>query len=103
MATFFKRKTASQYQIIRCLRECFPEELKRLRNDEIESRVNGSNLIFLKKEKKTVHPLMRLTLPFAGITMLILFIGLPINFIFTGKWGYRWNWLGNWLTALKIV
>lgn len=41
------------------------------------------------KQEKKVSPLWRITLIPYGISILLLYLGLPINFLFTGRWGYH--------------
>lgn len=50
---------------------------------------------FYKKKEKQSNILWRLTLPFYGIYFILLFIGLPINFILTGHWGYNEKFYNN--------
>jgi hypothetical protein len=44
---------------------------------------------YKRKDKIKSSFLWRLTLPFFGIIYLLFVIGLPINFILTGSWGYN--------------
>ena len=82
----------------------FPE-LKRLTSEELCDRFIELGLEFYAEKQTPVPVWLRLTLPFAIITMLIMLIGLPITFIITGKWHYNLsdkNIVYNWLKALKL-
>ena len=82
----------------------FPE-LAKVNSEELCDRFIKLNIDFYYEEKTPVKFWMRLTLPFAIILMIIMFIALPINFLFNGKWGYSLgdkNRLLNWFRALKL-
>lgn len=75
-------------------------ELKNCDADIITSQLRGSKLQFYEQERIATPIWKRLTLPLGLIVMLALLILTPINYIVTGKWGYKWAWLTNWLRAL---
>lgn len=82
----------------------FPE-LSKIDSEELCDRLQELNMDFYYEQKTPINPLIRLTLPFALIVMLIMIIVLPINFFLTGSWGYRLkeeNYLLNWFRALKL-
>lgn len=82
----------------------FPE-LSHLDSDELCDRFRRLNIDFYCEKKTPVNPWVRLTLPFALVTMLIMFVGLPINFLFTGEWGYslgKNNRVLNWFRSLRL-
>jgi hypothetical protein len=62
-----------------------PYQKEKLRNDEI---VRFAPYYFYKIEKSKTSFIWRLTLPLFVPYWIILFIGLPFNFLITGKWGY---------------
>lgn len=84
------------------LREVFPE-LNKLSTEELCDRFIDLDLNFYTENKKKVNPLLRLTLPFALVTMFVMFLSLPFVFLFTGTWGYSPNKLLNWFRALRLV
>ena len=56
-----------------------------------------------KRQKEKVNPLFRLTIIPFFVIMLILLIGLPVNFLFVGRWGYgnkMFNTLSKWQNKL---
>ncbi len=56
-----------------------------------------------KKEKSSI--LWRLTIIFFAIWLIILCIGLPFTFLFTGQWGYGnklYNFHSKWKNKLNI-
>lgn len=59
---------------------------------------------FYKRKKKISNIWLRLSIIFLPIVWLLLFIGLPINFIITGRWGYnsKFNFIINWLDNLNV-
>lgn len=82
----------------------FPE-LSKIDSEEMYNRLRELKIDFYYEERTPVKFWVRLTLPFAIITMLLMFIGLPLNFIITGKWGYSLgekNRLLNWFRSLRL-
>lgn len=85
---------ASDYEVREWLEkelDLIPYQKEKLNNNEI---IRFSNLYFYKIPKKEkVSRLWRLTILFFPIYYLLAFCFLPINFIFTGKWGYGRNFI----------
>lgn len=82
----------------------FPE-LKNVSSEEMADRFIELGLDYFTEEKIPTNPLIRLTLPFALLTMLLMLIGLPITFLITGDWGYNLNnknLLLNWFRMLRL-
>lgn len=82
----------------------FPE-LKHLDSEEMCDRFRKLNLDFFTEELKPVPIWLRLTMPFAILTMFLMIIGLPILFLITGKWSYSLgdkNRILNWMKALRL-
>lgn len=61
------------------------------------------DLYFFKEKNRVYNIWLRLTiLPFI-LVWIILFIGLPINFIITGNWGYsKIKWFDTWRNSINI-
>lgn len=58
---------------------------------------------FYKKKEYQPNILWRLSILLFPLVYLVVIIGLPINFIITGRWGYgRMNWFLKWLDNLKM-
>ena len=103
---FYKLKrtwTHNDLNYIPKFKETFPE-LKHLNSEELCDRFSKLNVNFYSVNKESVKPIVRLTLPFAIILMILMFLMLPLNFIITGKWRYD---LGktrivNWWKSLGI-
>ncbi|MFZ4705483.1 MAG: hypothetical protein ACOYMF_05690 [Bacteroidales bacterium] len=77
----------------------FPE-LRKLSPEEMCDRFIELDLDFYKEELTPVSVWLRLTMPFAVITMLLMIIGLPFTFLITGNWSYNLgdkNRILNWL------
>ena len=86
-------------------RELFPE-LKNVNTEDLADRFIDLNLDFYYEEKVPVSWWIRLTLPFALIMMLLMFLFLPINFILIGNWGYGYsekNRVLNWFKSLRLI
>lgn len=84
--------------------EVFPE-LKNIGREEMCDRFIELDIEFYCEEKTPVPFWLRLTLPFAIATMLIMLLITPIMFIFTGRWGYSLgekNILLNWFRAMRL-
>lgn len=85
-------------------KKVFPE-LSNISNEELCDRFIELNIDFYYEEQTPVSFWDRLTLPFAIITMFIMFFGIPINFLLTGRWYYELgdkNRILNWFRSLKL-
>lgn len=85
-------------------KKVFPEPAK-LDNEELCNRFIDLNIEFYYEEKTPINFWTRLTLPFALIIMILMFISLPLTFIVTGQWGYSLgskNRLYNWFKSLRL-
>ena len=85
-------------------KKVFPE-LSKIDSEELRDRFIKLNMKFYYEEKNAVSFWLRLTLPFALITLVLMFLGLPINFLVTGNWGCslnKKNYILNWFKALKL-
>ena len=75
-----------------------------LRRDEI-IRFAPFEFYERPKEKKPSF-LWRLTILFYLIYLILVFVGLPFNFLFTGKWGYGKKFYDNfhskWMRKLNL-
>jgi len=86
-------------------RETFPE-LNIVSNEELCDRWIDLGIDYYTQKSTPVKPWIRLTLPFAIIFLLLLFIASPINFFITGEWGYQLSKnlrIYNWLKSLKLL
>lgn len=96
-------KQASNYEVRRWL----IKELKL--NDYQIQKLNRENIIenghfYIFEDKKYQSNIwLRLSIVFYPIVWLLLFIGLPINYIVTGRWGYnrKWNFIINWIDKIS--
>jgi hypothetical protein len=43
---------------------------------------------------------IRLTMPLGLLLIFLMLITSPIKFMITGTWGYRIEWISNWLGAM---
>ncbi len=85
-------------------RRKFPE-LKNVSHEELCDRFSELGMDFYTKEKTKVNKYIRITLPFALILWVIMFILLPINYMIFGRWGYSLgekNYILNWFKSLKL-
>lgn len=85
-------------------KKVFPE-LKQVSDEEMADRFIKLGLNFYTETKTPINPLIRLTFPFALLTMLIMFIALPVQFLITGKWSYNLNnknKILNWFRMLHL-
>ena len=82
--------------------EIFPE-LKNVSNEEMVDRFRKLGIEFYTTEEKPVSLLVRLSMPFAFITFIIMLMTSPIHFFITGRWKYRLKSNGklmNWFDAV---
>lgn len=75
-------------------------QLKNEDSDILADKLRGSGLMFYKRNQTKTPLFVRFTLPFAIVTLVLMLITLPINFLFTGEWGYKVNWIKNWFNSL---
>lgn len=102
MGVYRKKRKLSLDMFVFELKKRIPE-LKDINSYHLEHHLKGSDLIFYKEDKTKVPFLIRITLPFALITWLLMFISLPFKFILTGNWGYDHDWSYNWFKSLKLL
>lgn len=81
-----------------------PNKNKRLESDikidELERKLIAQDVNFYKYKKKKTPILLRFTIIFALIILLLMMIFLPVNFLITGRWYYKNRFIMNWFTAL---
>lgn len=99
MGNFWKIKRQDYWNTAIELRKILPE-LNNAYTDDVVDNLRGSNLSFVMIESVKKSFWIRLSLPFGILTFLVLFITLPIKFMITGSWNYKWMWLQNWFSAL---
>lgn len=86
-------------------REIFPE-LNKVSSEDMCDRWIELGVDFYTDEKTPVKTWVRFTLPFAIVLMLLMFIGLPLAFLITGKWTYplgEKNRVLNWFKSLRLL
>lgn len=87
------------------IKETIPElttyQKEKIKNNEI---VRFAPFYFMKKTKKVNNILTRFSLLLLLPVLIMLIIGLPINFFITGKWGYseKMRWYGKWVSACGL-
>ena len=99
MSNFWEIKKRNYYWTAFELKKHLPQ-LKGTSIDEITSHLGSSGLCILSEYSKPKPFWVRLSLPFGLIFMLLLLITLPIKFMLTGTWHYKWEWMSNWFRAL---
>lgn len=100
-------KKASDYKVTEWLEEelkLTPYQKQKIYDKEL---IRFSPFYFYEiKQKEKISFLWRLTILLFPIYYLIMLIGLPINMIITGKWGYSQDFLEkfhySWLNKLKL-
>ncbi len=93
------------YSYIPKFQETFPE-LNKISYEEMCERWRSLGIDFYTEEKTEVKGWIRLTLPFALILFVLMFIGLPFVFIITGRWSYgngEKSRILNWFRALRLI
>lgn len=83
----------------------FPE-LRNISTEELCDRWIDLGIDFYTEKKTPVKPLIRLTLPFAILVMIFMFLGLPILFLITGNWSYdlpKNPKIYNWFKSLRLL
>ena len=97
MAKFWEIKKMDHFSAANKLRKLFPE----LRNvSNIDDTLRLGQIFVLKQKQATSHKWIRLTLPFAFIFCILLFLFLPFRYMVTGSWDYNSQWVYNWFKSL---
>lgn len=77
-------------------------ELRNVELDYIKHYLLQLRIEVYKSDLKTIPWYMRLTMPFALLMIVLLFIFSPFHFLITGRWSYDILWLQNWLSSLRF-
>ena len=104
---YFKRRKVNSYHVINhMISELLKRRIDNIRRDEYElifdEILSSGKYEFTERQISKGTPLIRLTLPFAFITMIIMLIFLPVNYIIFGRWNYDITWIRNWFSRLGI-
>lgn len=96
-------KKASDYEVKTWLikeLELNSYQKKKLWGEDI---IEEGPFYFFKDRKYQDNFRLRLSVIFYPIVVLLLLIGLPINYIITGSWGYgkKWNFVLNWIDKIR--
>jgi hypothetical protein len=86
-------------------RETFPE-LNKISSEEMCNRWSSIGIDYYTQEQTEISGLIRITLPFALILVILMFLSLPINFMITGSWGFKLRKnprIYNWFKALSLI
>ena len=78
------------------IKDLTPYQKEWIRNEEI---IRFAPFYFMERRKKTNNILLRFTIIFMLPVLLLLIVGLPLNFFITGSWGYNFEkmkWYSNW-------
>lgn len=94
----------SSYEGITKLKDVFPE-LRNLSYDELGDRWKQLGVNLYSEKITPVNKLVRLTMPFAIILIILMFIFIPFNFLITGTWTYKISKgiIYNWFKSLKLI
>lgn len=105
MFTELKRVYSNGYMnYVPKFQETFPE-LKHLTREELADRFSSLGIEFYTTERKPVPILIRLTMPFAFVTVAIMVLFMPLHYLITGRWHYCLKdncKLFNWLSAIGL-
>jgi len=87
------------------IEESIPE-LTAYQKEKIEANeiVRFAPFYFMEPTKKVKNIWLRLSAIFLLPIFILLLVGLPFNFLFTGVWGYAENmrWYGRWVSACGL-
>lgn len=99
MKFYWNLQKKDDYFVAIELKRVIPQ-LKNVDIDVLTDNLRSSDLECYNTTKTKVGLLLRLTMPFALLTGMLLFIFMPINFMLTGSWGYKSRKLNNWFRSL---
>lgn len=102
MSFYFKLRKEQHYWVAHKLMRIFPELASKYEYDaeELAKKLYKTELEFYSQEQTKTSFLMRLTLPFALIMMLLMIVYMPIQYIVKGRWGYQSVRILNWFRSL---
>lgn len=86
-------------------RETFPE-LNKLSSEELADRFDALGIDFYTEKRSPVKIWLRLTMPLGFVLMILMFLGIPFNYLITGDWGYKLteeNKILNYFRAIKLL
>jgi len=98
MSYYNRLKRINDYSVAGQIKKKFPE--LKMTTLDIEKRLLELDFEFYEDTKVKIPLSIRLTLILALILIPFLFIYMPINYIATGRWGFRAEWLSNWFKML---
>jgi len=84
--------------------ETFPE-LKHLSKEELCERFKKLEIDFYSENSEKRNSIIRITLPFAILLYVLMFMSLPIVYMIKGQWGYGFNKnniIYNWFKQLGL-
>jgi hypothetical protein len=106
MNIFSSYTKINYYDFSLILKDRLKDEIPQIINissDDIANYMRGSGLIIYKMSNNKVPFYIRITLPFAIITMILMLLLLPVNFIFTGRWRYNIEFIASWFRKFKLI
>ena len=98
-------KKAHDLDVQKWIFESIPEltayQKQKIRDNEI---VRFAPFEFMEHTEKVNNIFLRLSIIFIIPVFILLMIGLPINFIITGSWGYnkRFDWFAKWVRSCGL-
>lgn len=93
------------YDVEKWLFDNIPELTQYQKQKIRENRViDDAPFYFMSETKSVNNVLIRLSIFLLLPVLILLIIGLPINFLFTGRWGYseKMRWFGKWTHACGL-
>jgi len=82
------------------IKELTPYQKEWIRDQEI---VRSAPFEFYERRKKIDNIFIRLSVIVMPVVFCVIVIGLPINFLIKGKWGYNsLNWYSKWVSACGL-
>ena len=81
--------------------ELTPYQKEKIRDNEI---IRFAPFYFMERTKKVESIWVRLSAIFLLPVLILLLVGLPFNFLITGRWGYseKMRWYGKWVSSCGI-
>lgn len=96
---------ASDYEVRKWIEESIPELTKYQKTKIYQDEMVRFSPFYFYKDKKKVNSIwLRLSIILLPVVWLSLVVFMPINFMFTGKWGYgkKMNWFLSWIDRLGV-
>lgn len=105
MTMYWKYNNENRYRLSHDFRDYFRKHsdvFDDIPTEYVEHYLGRTHIRFLKPVESVKNPWIRITLPFAIVTIIIMLLLMPIKYVVTGKWQYENKIILNWFHKLGM-